>query len=92
MQGEKTIAAISTGFAPGGIGIVRISGKDAKAVADQVFRGKSGKKISEMAGYTAGPFFQTAKSWTMWWLWYFQRQKAIPVRTWWSFPATEACM
>ena len=53
MQGEKTIAAISTGFAPGGIGIVRISGKDAKAVADQVFRGKSGKKISEMAGYTA---------------------------------------
>lgn len=53
MQGEKTIAAISTGFAPGGIGIVRISGKDAKAVADRVFRGKSGKKISEMAGYTA---------------------------------------
>lgn len=53
MAGEKTIAAISTGAAPGGIGIVRISGAEAREIADRVFRGKSGRKISDMAGYTA---------------------------------------
>ena len=50
---KKTIAAISTGFAPGGIGIVRISGRDAREIADRVFRGVSGKKIADMKGYTA---------------------------------------
>lgn len=50
---EKTIAAISTAPVPGGIGIVRISGKDAFAVADQVFRGVSRKPIAQMKGYTA---------------------------------------
>ena len=50
---EKTIAAISTAPAPGGIGIVRISGAEAFAVADRVFRGVSGKKVSGMGGYTA---------------------------------------
>lgn len=50
---EKTIAAISTAPAPGGIGIVRISGKESFTVADRVFRGVSGKAICEMKGYTA---------------------------------------
>ena len=50
---ERTIAAISTAPAPGGIGIVRISGAEAFAVADRVFRGVSGKKVSGMGGYTA---------------------------------------
>ncbi len=50
---EKTIAAVSTAPAPGGIGIVRISGEEALTVADQVFRGVSGKKLSQMRGYTA---------------------------------------
>ena len=50
---EKTIAAISTAPAPGGIGIVRISGGEAFAVAEKVFRGVSGKKLSKMKGYTA---------------------------------------
>ena len=50
---ERTIAAISTAPAPGGIGIVRISGAEAFAVADRVFRGVSGKKVSGMRGYTA---------------------------------------
>lgn len=50
---EKTIAAISTAPAPGGIGIVRISGEEALAVADRVFRGVSGRRLSEMKGYTA---------------------------------------
>ena len=49
----KTIAAISTGFAPGGIGIVRISGRDARVIADRVFRGVSSRKIADMKGYTA---------------------------------------
>lgn len=53
MTGGKTIAAISTGAAPGGIGIVRISGENAREIADRVFRSRSGRKISQMAGYTA---------------------------------------
>jgi tRNA modification GTPase len=50
---ETTIAAIATPLAPGGIGIVRISGTDAIAVADRVFRSKRGVVLSEMAAYTA---------------------------------------
>jgi len=37
---EETIAAISTPLGEGGIGIVRISGKDALKVADKIFKGK----------------------------------------------------
>lgn len=50
---EHTIAAISTPMGPGGIGIIRISGKDARLVADRVFRSVSGKKIENAPGYTA---------------------------------------
>ena len=49
----QTIAAIATASAPGGIGVVRISGENAKAVADKVFKSKSNKKIAGAAGYTA---------------------------------------
>ena len=42
---EDTIAAVSTAMAPGGIGIVRISGKEAFSVGDQIYRGKNGKKL-----------------------------------------------
>lgn len=38
-----TIAAIATGMSNSGIGIVRISGKQALEVIDRIFRGKSGK-------------------------------------------------
>jgi tRNA modification GTPase len=37
---DDTIAAISTPLGEGGIGIVRISGKDALRVADEIFKGK----------------------------------------------------
>lgn len=37
---------------PGGIGTIRISGDDAREIADRVFRTK-GKKVADMAGYTA---------------------------------------
>ncbi len=49
----KTIAAISTGAAPGGIGIVRLSGPEARQIADRIFRGKGGKTVTGMKGYTA---------------------------------------
>ncbi len=50
---EKTIAAISTPNGAGGMGVIRISGENALAVAESVFSSVSGKKISEMKGYTA---------------------------------------
>lgn len=50
---NSTIAAISTAQGEGGIGVIRISGDEAFAVADKVFKSVSGKKISDMKGYTA---------------------------------------
>lgn len=50
---DKTIAAISTAPAPGGIGIVRISGPEAFAIGDRVFRGIRKTPLSQMKGYTA---------------------------------------
>ncbi len=49
----KTIAAIITPLGLGGIGTVRISGPDAFAIADRVFKNKNGKKIIDAKGYTA---------------------------------------
>lgn len=49
----STIAAISTGMAAGGIGIVRISGENAIKIADSIFRSLSGKKIADISGYSA---------------------------------------
>ena len=48
----KTIAAISTAAAPGGIGVIRISGDEARVVGDRVFKSVSGAKLCDMAGYT----------------------------------------
>mgnify|MGYP003292586486 FL=1 len=48
----STIAAISTPNAAGGIGIVKISGPDAIAVADSVFACVGTKKLSELPGYS----------------------------------------
>lgn len=50
---ENTIAAISTAQAPGGIGIIRISGDNAALISDRVFKSLSGKKISDLKGYSA---------------------------------------
>ncbi len=49
----STVAAISTGKAPGGIGIVRISGENAINIADKVFSSFNGKKLCEIPGYSA---------------------------------------
>ena len=50
---ERTIAAIATPLGEGGIGIVRISGEKSSEIADKIFFSASGKKISEIKGYTA---------------------------------------
>jgi tRNA modification GTPase len=50
---NKTIAAISTPLAAGGIGIVRISGGNAILIADKMFKAKSKISLSEMKPYTA---------------------------------------
>ena len=50
---STTIAAISTPQGEGGIGTVRISGEDARKIADKVFASVSGKKIAAAQGYTA---------------------------------------
>ena len=47
-----TIAAISTGMTSSGIGIIRISGPDAIAIADKVYDSRSGKKLENMQTHT----------------------------------------
>lgn len=47
---SDTIAAIATAMSNAGIGIIRISGPDAIAVADAVFRGK--RRLSEMESHS----------------------------------------
>lgn len=58
-----TVAAISTAQGEGGIGVIRISGDDALRIADKIFNSVSGKKVTEMKGYTAsfGKFQKTVK-------------------------------
>ena len=49
----KTIAAIATPLAVGGISVIRLSGEKAISLAEQIFQPVSGKKLSQMEGYTA---------------------------------------
>ncbi len=49
---DDTIVAISTPVGEGGIGIVRLSGKNALKVADRIFVSKNGKKPSRFKTYT----------------------------------------
>lgn len=49
---EDTIAAIATPSGQGGIGIVRISGKEALAVADAVLSLPGGKTLSQLQSHT----------------------------------------
>lgn len=49
----STIAAISTGRAPGGIGVVRISGENAIEIGDKIFSSFNNKKLCEIDGYSA---------------------------------------
>ena len=49
----STIAAISTGLAAGGIGIVRISGENALNVANSIFKTVQGIELKKLSGYRA---------------------------------------
>lgn len=49
---DNTIAAISTPYGEGGIGVIRISGGSALDVAKRVFRPVSVKSVGDMDGYT----------------------------------------
>jgi tRNA modification GTPase len=49
---EDTIAAISTSTGEGGIGIVRLSGKESLAVASKIFVGLDKKKPTQVKGYS----------------------------------------
>ncbi len=46
-----TIAAIATPLSPAGLGVIRVSGPDAIAVCDRVFRGR--RPLSSLDGYQA---------------------------------------
>ncbi|NLI88919.1 MAG: tRNA uridine-5-carboxymethylaminomethyl(34) synthesis GTPase MnmE [Epulopiscium sp.] len=52
MQLYDTISAISTAPGTGGIGIIRVSGKDAIEIVDKIFKMKSGKKLAEVKSHT----------------------------------------
>lgn len=49
---DDTIAAIATPIGEAGIGIVRLSGKDALVIADKIFMSADGGKASEYGTYT----------------------------------------
>ena len=49
----STIAAISTPLGAGGLGVIRVSGKDAITICDRVFKSQSGVKLCDKKGYTA---------------------------------------
>ena len=50
---SDTIAALSTPLAPGGIGVIRISGDCAIEIADRVVKTTSSKPLSSLKGYSA---------------------------------------
>ena len=50
---QDTIAAISTPLGEGGIGVVRLSGRDAIAIADKIFESKKRKGVHEQKSFTA---------------------------------------
>ncbi len=53
MSDLSAIAAISTPLGTGGVGIIRISGKNATEIVDKVFISVNGKKLASSKGYRA---------------------------------------
>ena len=49
----KTVAAVATGNAAGGIGVIRISGDNAVSIADKVFCPADNSSLCELGGYRA---------------------------------------
>lgn len=53
MSDLSAIAAISTPLGTGGVGIIRISGKNATEIVDRIFISVNGKKLASSKGYRA---------------------------------------
>ncbi|MGM0501531.1 MAG: tRNA uridine-5-carboxymethylaminomethyl(34) synthesis GTPase MnmE [Bacillota bacterium] len=53
MYSDDTIAAIATAVGESGIGIIRISGAEAIAIADNIFESIKNKKLNDVETYTA---------------------------------------
>lgn len=53
MSDLSAIAAISTPLGTGGVGIIRISGKNATEIVDRIFISVNGKKLDSSKGYRA---------------------------------------
>src|SRR3989338_3449808 len=49
---DDTIAAISTPLGEGGLGVIRVSGKDAIAIADSIFLSKRRRSVKQQKSYT----------------------------------------
>ena len=52
MNYSDTIAAIATPAGEGGIAVIRISGPEARSIAERVFRARSGKGVADFRGYS----------------------------------------
>jgi tRNA modification GTPase len=52
MSEQDTICAVSTPLGNGGIGIIRVSGKDAIGIASKIFRSRNDRKIESAASHT----------------------------------------
>lgn len=52
IKAQDTIAAISTPIGTGGLGVIRISGKDAIAVADKIFKSPNGSPLADKPTHT----------------------------------------
>ena len=50
---STTIAAIATPLSPAGLGVIRLSGDDAIAIADTIFRAASARPLNALEGYRA---------------------------------------
>jgi tRNA modification GTPase len=49
---DDTIAAIATPIGEGGIGIIRLSGRDSVDIADRIFAARGAKKLKDAASHT----------------------------------------
>ena len=52
IQGD-TISAVATAIGEGGIGIIRMSGKDSLHIGNRIFEGSKGRQVHDMASHTA---------------------------------------
>ena len=52
MHEQSTIVALATPYGTSGVAVLRLSGSDALAVAQRIFRSHSGKRLNAIPGYT----------------------------------------